>query len=66
MQQDTEVTEVEGTSWIIAEKPKLLEQLGFELHGAISEEVRAQHFAEETRPIHYASISRKVLLETYL
>lgn len=65
VRNDPTVKEVTATSWIVAEAPTLLKQLGFELHGEISEEFRQEHFADETRPVHHASISREVLLEKY-
>jgi hypothetical protein len=63
---DSGIQEVSATSWIVAAAPSLLERLGFTLHGEISAEFKQAHFAEETRPVHYASISRSVLLEKYL
>jgi len=66
VKQNPEIKEVAAASWIIAASPKLLKQLGFKVHGAIPEEARKKHFAEETREVHHASISRSTLLEKYL
>lgn len=66
VEADQEITEVTGTSWIIAKHPKLLESLGFTVLGEIDDEKRQKHFSGETRPVAEAYISREDLLEKYL
>ena len=61
----TDVTSVKGTSWIVAKNPRLLERLGFTIDGPISEEIRAAHFAEESRPVAAAHMDRDDFLARY-
>lgn len=68
MQEDDElkgVTSVQGTSWIVARHPRLLERLGFTIDGPISEDEHAAHFAEESRPVASAHMDRADFLARY-
>lgn len=56
---------VTATSWIVAKNPGLLERLGFTIEGPISDEVRQQYFAGETRPVARATMNRETLLRLY-
>ncbi len=61
-----DVDKITATSWVIAEAPKLMELLGFRLHGEVSDEFKQKYFPNEIRPVHHASISRDDLLKRYL
>jgi len=60
------IKEIVATSWIVAENPKILERLGFEIEGEIDEETKRKYFANEERAVAKASISREKFLESYL
>ena len=60
------IEKITGTSWIVAEHPRLLEKLGFTVEGDIEDEERERFFAGETRDIHRANINRDELLSRYL
>lgn len=64
--QDERIKEIQATSWIVASNPKLLKKSGFTVEGAIDEKTRAEHFADEERPVSWAHMSRETLLEKYL
>lgn len=59
------IEEINATSWIVADHPKLLERLGFKVDGEIDEATRRAHFGNETRKIFKASMSRNDFLEMY-
>lgn len=56
---------IKGTSWIVAKNPRLMERLGFTIDGPISEEERATHFSEESRPVAAAHMDREDFLARY-
>jgi hypothetical protein len=60
-----DIENVSATSWIVAKNPRLLERLGFEVHGEISDERREEHFAGEERPVWSSSMTREELIKRY-
>lgn len=66
IKDDEEITEVRATSWIVAKNPRLLEKMGFEVEGEIDEELKTNHFSDETRPISTAVMSKEEFLKRYL
>ena len=66
VKENEQIKSINGTSWIIAKQPRILEKLGFTLDGEISEEVRAKHFPGEKMEIHEAHMSREDFLDKYL
>ncbi len=65
IKDNKQIKEIEATSWIVAKNPKLMEKLGFEVHGEIDEEFRRQHLSGDERKISRATISRKEFLKRY-
>jgi hypothetical protein len=59
------VTRIEGTSWIVADRPLVLERLGFIVDGPISEELRKDHFSDDSRGIWTAHISTDEFIQKY-
>lgn len=66
VKEDEKIKEVQATSWIVAANPGLLEKAGFTVEGAIDENMKAEHFNDEERPVAWAHISREDLLQKYL
>jgi len=64
-QQDPEMKGITATSTLVAERPQILERLGFELDGEISQDTHDQHFTAETNPVHSAHMSREQLISRY-
>ncbi len=64
--QNEKIKEIQATSWIVASNPGLLKKAGFNVEGAITEEMRTTHFNDEDRPVAWAHINREKLLERYL
>jgi hypothetical protein len=60
-----DVSQITATSWIVAAHPRILEGLGFTVDGPIDEEKRQRDFADETRPISKAHITREDFLKRY-
>jgi len=66
VKEDERIKDIQATSWIVAKNPGLLEKAGFEVKGSISEEMKAEYFGDEEKPVSWAHISREALLEKYL
>lgn len=63
---DERIKEIQATSWIVASNPGLLEKAGFTVAGSISEEMRMEHFSNESRPVSWAQINREKFLKLWL
>lgn len=63
---DQRVGSIVATSWIVAEHPRLIERLGFVVDGPIDEQTRKKYFADDSRPISKAHVSREDFLKRYL
>jgi hypothetical protein len=66
VETDNNIQEIEGSSWIIADHPDLIERLGFTLEGPIPEEQRRGYFGIDPREMHSAKMSRADFLKKYL
>jgi hypothetical protein len=55
-----------GTSWIIAEKPRLIERFGFINAGEIDDEIKDLHFRNEQEKVGWAYMERDDFLKKYL
>src|SRR3989344_2489227 len=63
--RDESIKTVLASSWIVAERPGAMQYAGFTLGGAITDEERSAHFADEERPVAKATMSRETLLKKY-
>ncbi len=63
--KDGRIKHIKATSTLIVARPKAFRYAGFTLEGPITDEERTAHFADETRPVAWASMSRETLLEKY-
>lgn len=66
LNSNPQINNVYATSWIVAENPKLMKMLGFEVHGKIGKLEEKKNFEGETREIWKASISREDFISKYL
>ena len=66
LNSDPSIKTVYGTSWIVAEKPELMEMLGFEVHGKVSKLEQKKKFQGEEREVWKASISREDFISKHL
>lgn len=66
VQENEDVETITGTSWIVAQHPALMEKLGFEVEGQISDDEMREEFPAENREVHRARINRQELLDKYL
>lgn len=60
------IQEVVAVAWIVASNPGLMERLGFEIDGPMSEEERNEYFPIEAGEVGKAHITREELLKRYL
>ncbi|MBI4114431.1 MAG: hypothetical protein HY445_01160 [Candidatus Niyogibacteria bacterium] len=56
---------ITATSWIVAKHPKTMERLGFTTEGPITDEMKREHFADETRDVSKCYMSKEELLRLY-
>lgn len=61
-----DIQTIQGTSWIVARSPKLMESFGFTIDGEISDEMRQAHFSGDDRPIARCHMDRETFLKRYL
>jgi hypothetical protein len=66
VKDDEEIKQINGTSWIIAKNPKLIERFGFTYAGKIDEEMRDLHFRDEKEKVEWAYMERDEFLKKYL
>ncbi len=59
------ISRIEGTSWIVYDRPQVLESLGFMVDGPISDELRKAHFADDPREIWTSHFLREDFIERY-
>ena len=59
------ISRIEGTSWFVADRPQVLERLGFIVDGPISEELRKAHFADDEREIWTSHILTDEFIQKY-
>jgi hypothetical protein len=65
VKNNEKIKKIVGTSWIVAEHPKIMEGLGFKIDGVISEQLKNERFIGDDREIAEASMSREEFLEKY-
>lgn len=56
---------ITATSWIVAEHPRIMERLGFTIEGPINEEMKKEHFADETKDVSRCYMSKEELIRLY-
>jgi hypothetical protein len=60
-----EVKKISATAWIVASNPGLMERLGFDVQGEISDKLKEAYFKDEQRPVSRAVMSREEFLKKY-
>ncbi|PWB38465.1 MAG: hypothetical protein C3F02_03875 [Parcubacteria group bacterium] len=64
--QNMDIKNIVGTSWIVASHPRLVERLGFKVEGQVDEETRKRNFGDDPRGISLATMRREDFLKKYL